>query len=107
MNNHMRSLPKIFWWAAGSLVLMVVGAFGPWATVADLTIHGTDGGRDGWVVVGAAGIAALCLLLYIRSRRGWLLVFRSWRAWRVLRPPATTSATSPVSRPEMSCSTLS
>ena len=24
---------KTFWWAAASIVLMVVGAFGPWATI--------------------------------------------------------------------------
>jgi uncharacterized membrane protein len=70
-----RQKPKSFWWAAGSLVLMVVGAFGPWASVADLlTINGTDGGRDGWVVVGAAGVAALVLLLYLRFRRAWLVL---------------------------------
>lgn len=73
MSNRKRSLPKSFWWSAGSLVLMVVGAFGPWAKVAGLTIHGTDGPRDGWVVVGAAGVAALGMVLYIRFRRGWLL----------------------------------
>lgn len=66
---------KGFWWAVASVVLMLVGAFGPWAKVADLlTIKGTDGGRDGWVVVGAAGVAALVLLLYVRFGRGWLVV---------------------------------
>jgi uncharacterized membrane protein len=76
MNNHTRIFPKSFWWSVGSLSLMIVGAFGPWAKVADLlTIHGTDGGRDGWVVVGAAGVAALVLLFYLPFRRGWLVVF--------------------------------
>jgi drug/metabolite transporter (DMT)-like permease len=54
---------------------MVAGAFGPWARVGDLaTIHGTDGGRDGWVIVGAAAVAALAVLLYLRFRRSWLVV---------------------------------
>jgi len=75
MKSHVRTSPKSLWWSAGSLVLMVVGAFGPWAKIADLlTINGTDGGRDGWIVVGAAGVAALSLLFYRRFRRGWLVV---------------------------------
>jgi uncharacterized membrane protein len=69
-----QALAKSFWWAAASLVPMVVGAFGPWAKVADLlTINGTDGERDGWFVVGAAGTAAVALLAYSRFGRGWLL----------------------------------
>src|SRR6266508_816362 len=75
MNKEKRSLPKSVWWSTGSLILMVVGAFGPWAKVADLlTINGTDGVRDGWAVVGAAAVAALVLLLFLRFRRGWLVV---------------------------------
>jgi hypothetical protein len=66
--------PKSVWWALGSLVPMGVGAFGPWVTVEGLTIHGTDDGRDGWVVLGAAGIAAIALALFLRYRRGWLAV---------------------------------
>jgi hypothetical protein len=46
-------LPKTFWWAVASIVLMLVGAFGPWAKVLGLvTVNGTDDGKDGWVVVG-------------------------------------------------------
>jgi hypothetical protein len=75
MKNAIRALPKTFWWSVASLLVMVVGAFGPWAEVEDLiTIHGTDGGRDGWVIVGAAVVGALSLLAYARFRRGWLLV---------------------------------
>jgi hypothetical protein len=54
---------------------MVVGAFGPWVKVFGLvTINGTDGGRDGWVVVGAAVVAAIPLLIYAKTPRKWLLV---------------------------------
>ena len=52
---------------------MVVGAFGPWGSVADLvTVHGTDGGGDGWVVIGTAGIAVIALVFYVRRQRAWL-----------------------------------
>ena len=80
-----QGLAKSFWWATASLVPMVVGAFGPWALfgpgsaglgslIADsVTINGTDGGRDGWLIIGAAAIAAIALLAFARFRRGWLL----------------------------------
>ena len=71
----MTALLKPAWWAGASLVLMVVGAFGPWVKVFGIvTINGTDGGRDGWVVIGAAAVAALLLLIYAKARRKWLLV---------------------------------
>ena len=66
---------KPVWWAGISLALMVVGAFGPWVKVLGLvTINGTDGGGDGWLVIGAAGVAAVLLLIYAKTRRKWLLV---------------------------------
>jgi hypothetical protein len=46
---------------------MVVGAFGPWATVLGLvSVNGTDGSNDGWLVVVAAGIGGG---LYYAMRR--------------------------------------
>jgi hypothetical protein len=66
--------PKSVWWALGSLVPMAVGAFGPWVTVEGLTIHGTDDGRDGWAVLGAAGIAGIALALFLHYRRRWLAI---------------------------------
>ena len=63
-------ISRSVWWAAASLVAMAVGAFGPWVTVLGLiTINGTDGARDGWVVLGAALAAGAVLLL--RRRRSW------------------------------------
>lgn len=68
------STRKPAWWIAASLALMVVGAFGPWVKAFGLvTINGTDGGRDGWVVIGAALVAAVPLLIYGKVRRRWLL----------------------------------
>lgn len=62
-------------WVGASLVLMVIGAVGPWAKVLNLiTINGTDGGRDGWIVIGAAAFAAILLLVYSWRRRRWLLI---------------------------------
>lgn len=66
---------RSFFAAAVSLILMVVGAFGPWAKVLGIrTINGTTGGRDGWVVIGAAGVAAIVLLIIMATRRRWLAI---------------------------------
>jgi hypothetical protein len=43
---------------------MALGAFGPWVTVLGISVDGTNG--DGWLVLGAAGVAALALLLHRR-----------------------------------------
>jgi len=65
---------KTLWWAAASIVFMVVGAFGPWATILGFdTYSGTDG-NAGWTVVGAAAIGALTVGILIRWRRRWLCV---------------------------------
>ena len=51
---------------------MVVGAFGPWAKVIGLvnvSVSGTDGGRDGWGVVAAAVVGALALVAWDRKNR--------------------------------------
>jgi hypothetical protein len=58
-----------------AVVLMAIGATGTWATVLGQSIHGTDGGRDGWVVVAAAIIAAVFLfLMWLRHRTGFAVV---------------------------------
>jgi hypothetical protein len=68
------ALPKTFWWALGSIVLMPIGAFGPWAKLLGvLTIRGTDD-NAGWTVVGSAAIATLALGSFVPWRRRWLCV---------------------------------
>jgi hypothetical protein len=76
MKNAMQTIgSRQAWWIVTSLALMVVGAFGPWSSVLDVeTINGTDGGGDGWIVVGAAVVAVLALLVYVKLRKRWLLV---------------------------------
>jgi len=77
-NDPKRPQPKSLWWSAASVILMVVGAFGPWAVVDGIfgvrgvTVRGTAG--DGWIVIGAAAVAVVPLLFYARRRRRWLSV---------------------------------
>jgi hypothetical protein len=56
-----------------SALLMIVGGFGPWAKVLGvITIDGTDDGKDGWIVVAAAGVAIALLVVLAFTRRRWL-----------------------------------
>lgn len=73
---NLRAYPKSFWWAIASGVVMVIGGLGPWARVLGLlSVNGTDGGGDGWVVIGAAVVALAFILLRQRLEHGlWLLV---------------------------------
>lgn len=57
--------PRIFWWAAISAGLMIVGSFGPWARAFIVTVSGVDG--DGWLVILAA-VAALVALYFGANR---------------------------------------
>jgi len=54
------------WVGIASAVAMVLGAFGPWAKVltlgGGLSISGTDGDGDGWVVVVAAALGVLAIV---------------------------------------------
>jgi hypothetical protein len=66
----------IQWWALGSGVLMVIGAFGPWVTAFAISVSGTDGSNDGWLVVAAAVIGG-GLLYAMRQRKSagvWALL---------------------------------
>jgi hypothetical protein len=59
----------VFLWGLASAGVMVLGAIGPWIEVGGLvSIDGTDDGRDGWVVIGAAAVGALAFALWMRGR---------------------------------------
>jgi hypothetical protein len=60
---------------------MILGGFGPWAKasvllgetpVFSLTVNGTDGGGDGWIVIAAAGVAIALLVVIAVTWRRWL-----------------------------------
>jgi hypothetical protein len=64
----------LIWIGYGGAASMLIGAFGPWATVRGLvntSIAGTDGSGDGWLVVGAALVGAGALFLYTERGRIW------------------------------------
>jgi hypothetical protein len=58
--------PGSFWVAVASVGAMLIGAFGPWVTALGgaVSVSGTTGGRDGWILVGAAALAAVFLFTY-------------------------------------------
>jgi len=67
-------IAHILWWGLGSALLMVIGAFGPWAKVLGLvSISGTDDGGDGWIVIVAAVGGGIALLLWRTQSRRWLI----------------------------------
>jgi len=55
------------WLVALAIGLMVAGSLGPWAKDIFVTDYGLD--RDGALVMGAAGLAALVLALHARHGR--------------------------------------
>jgi hypothetical protein len=63
----------VFWWGLASVVVMVIGAFGPWAKILRVvTVNGTDESGDGWVVIAAAVVGAIALALWRARGRNWL-----------------------------------
>jgi hypothetical protein len=70
------SRPANFWIYLAACGAMVIGAFGPWATVLGglVSRSGVDGG-DGWFLVGGAAIAiALLLTGASRKKMIWAVV---------------------------------
>ena len=68
----MAALSKLTWIGFAAAAAMVIGAFGPWAKtigLVNISVSGTDGGRDGWGVVVAAAIGALALLAWEKRNR--------------------------------------
>jgi hypothetical protein len=72
--DERRSPPSLGWLAVIPLVLMAVGALGPWAENVFATEQGVDG--NGWIVVGAGVAGTILLALHgTRGRRSplpWL-----------------------------------
>ena len=65
-------LPTVVWLGFAAAAAMVIGAFGPWGKVigfVNVSVSGTDGANDGWLVVGAAAAGAACLFAYSRGAR--------------------------------------
>jgi hypothetical protein len=56
----------LFWLALGGAVAMVIGGFGPWATVLGFSANGTEG--DGWIVI-VVGIVVAARLAAVNRRR--------------------------------------
>jgi hypothetical protein len=68
--------PAIFWTTLAGAALMVVGGFGPWASVLGLAkVSGTDG--DGWLLILGGAMAAGLLYgdLTSRSATPWPSIF--------------------------------
>ncbi len=60
--------------AAGvSAVLMLVGAFGPWLKgPLGISVSGTDGSNDGWIMAGADVVAGVGVYAFAKfAHRGW------------------------------------
>ena len=55
---------RSFFWAASSVVVALIGAFGPWATKVGLTVDGSD---DELTAI-AALVAALALVVFSITR---------------------------------------
>src|SRR5436190_18147508 len=55
---------------------MLLGAFGPWAKVLNISVGGTDGSNDGWLIVGAAVVSLGFVLTYAlyRASSRWVML---------------------------------
>jgi hypothetical protein len=63
----MPAISKIGWLGVVSAAGMLIGAFGPWAKALFVSVSGTDGSNDGWLVV-VAGLAGGLLMLQVALR---------------------------------------
>jgi hypothetical protein len=56
-------------WLLGSAGLMVLGGFGPWATVMGMSVNGTQG--DGWAVIAGGVVGAGVAIASTQARGLW------------------------------------
>jgi len=73
---QLRALPRELQIAAGGVVLLIIGAFGPWAKVGGFSVNGLDGGKDGTftliLALVAGGLLAYTHLKQV-SARGFII----------------------------------
>ena len=65
-------LSGLVWIGLAAAAAMIIGSFGPWAKAVGLlnvSISGTDGSNDGWLVVAAAVLGAGAMVAYSRGSR--------------------------------------
>jgi hypothetical protein len=71
--NRLARQFSVFWLAALSCALMIVGGLGTWATaLAVISISGTRG--DGWIAVAAAAASLCALWAWAMRPRAWLMI---------------------------------
>jgi len=67
------AVPIVRWLMVGAAVLVMICAFLPWATAkvlgAEVSVHGTDSGKDGWFTLGMAVIAAIIAVISATNRK--------------------------------------
>lgn len=68
-----RAAAVIRWLITASAVLVGICAFLPWATAsvlgAEISVHGTDDGKDGWITLTMAVIAGIIAVISADTRR--------------------------------------
>jgi hypothetical protein len=68
----MPRLTPLVWLGIAASAAMAIGAFGPWIKavgLANVTVSGTDGGNDGWLVLVAAIFGASAFAVYHGGHR--------------------------------------
>jgi hypothetical protein len=66
-SERTRARDAVLWITVVAIVLMVIGALGPWATALGVAVDGTAGSNHGWIVVTASVVAGICLIGYVKS----------------------------------------
>lgn len=68
-----RAAAVIRWLIVASAALVAICAFLPWATATvfgtDISVHGTDDGKDGWITLAMAVVAAIVAVISADTRR--------------------------------------
>lgn len=75
MSGVLEKYPGLVWLGFAAAAAMLIGSFGPWGKVIGLlnvSISGTDGQNDGWIVVGAALLGAAALFGWSQGKGRWL-----------------------------------